>query len=90
MSRTLALEIDGEIIDLAIERLPDGVSIRAYDGRGVDVAPIYTMRGLDAAAPGAADLESLLDFLEGELRRRRLITLSGTTLAEAPEGEGDD
>lgn len=76
MSHQKLLNIDGQPIRLLIEELTDGVSVVALDNQDVPATPRYVMHGGEALPPDAADLDSLLDFIEGELRRRRLLSLS--------------
>lgn len=71
--------IDDRQLSLKAEILHGGVSIAAYTVDGARVSPIYGLtHATDSASPippNAQLVDSLMDFIEGELRRLHLLSI---------------
>lgn len=87
MTAERRMDLDGETLTLKSEPTPQGEQVCAFNDAGQRVSAVYTISGVDLLPPDAEAVDSLLDFLEGELRRISLLKLIAL---EAQEADADE
>lgn len=86
MTEERALSLGEDAFRVRIDSVEGGVCIAAYDGHGSRATALYTVTGMESLPPGAEPIESMIDFIEGELRQLQLLRLT----TDAGEGAEDN